>query len=136
MPLGWFAGFLVLSFVIVLFALRPKKSEKDMEKRLKVLALTLKNENDAEPEPLALTGKQSGALVEKLGEYLQQFGSCQRQPAGGHVAIERPPDAIGHGQIAQAYSLRLGGHFGAPRQLDGRYRDRSVVLRYLSTGVY
>src|ERR1700729_3322887 len=73
MPLGWFAGFLVLSFVIVLFTLRPKKSEKDMEKRLKVLALTIKSESDAEPEPLALPGKPSGALVEKLGEYLQQF---------------------------------------------------------------
>ena len=50
MPIGWFVGFLVLSFVIVLFTLRPKKSEKDMEKRLKILALTLKSENDAELE--------------------------------------------------------------------------------------
>jgi tight adherence protein B len=73
MPIGWFVGFLALSFVIVLFTLRPKKSEKDMEKRLKVLALTLKSENDAELEPLTRPEKQSGALIEKLGEYLQQF---------------------------------------------------------------
>jgi tight adherence protein B len=73
MPITWFIGFLVLSFGIVLLTLRPKKSEKEMEKRLKVLALTIKNENDAEPEPLALSGKRNGALVEKLGDYLQQF---------------------------------------------------------------
>ena len=73
MPIAGFIGFLVLSFVIVLVMLRPKKSEKDLEKRLKVLALTIKNENDAEPEALALPGKQSGALVEKLGEYLERF---------------------------------------------------------------
>ena len=73
MPVVWFIGFLVLSFAIVLVILRPKKSEKDLEKRLKVLALTIKNENDAEPEPLALPEKQSGALAEKLGEYLERF---------------------------------------------------------------
>jgi tight adherence protein B len=73
MPIVWFGGFLGLSFAIILVALRPKKSEKDMEKRLKVLALALKSEDDAESEALALPGKQDGGIADKLGEYLQRF---------------------------------------------------------------
>jgi tight adherence protein B len=66
-----FAGFLLFSFVIVLLMLRPKKSEKVMEKRLQVISLP--NKGAEEPESLELAEKKSGGISNKLGEYLQRF---------------------------------------------------------------
>ena len=69
-----FGGFLLFSFVIVLFMLRPKKSEKAMEKRLQVLSLAAgKAEGEVESDNIELAQKKSGKLSVKLGEYLQQF---------------------------------------------------------------
>jgi tight adherence protein B len=67
-----FGGFLIFSFVIVLLMLRPKKSQKAMEKRLQVLALAPKSGDD-EDDTLALPEKRVGSLSLKLGEYLQRF---------------------------------------------------------------
>jgi tight adherence protein B len=69
-----FGGFLVLSFIIVLFFLRPKKSEKAMEKRLQVLSLVInKTSGSEESDSIELSKKKTGKLSIKLGEYLQQF---------------------------------------------------------------
>ena len=66
-----FAGFLIFSFVIVIVMLRPKKSEKQMEKRLQIISVQSKGE--ADPEPIALAEKPSGGISYKLGKYLQRF---------------------------------------------------------------
>src|ERR1700748_3544484 len=67
-----FVGFLFISFLVVVFMLRPKKAEKVMEKRLLVITAPLK-EGEEEPEMLAPTVKQTGALSTKLGSYLERF---------------------------------------------------------------
>jgi tight adherence protein B len=54
--------------------LRPKKSEKAMEKRLKVLSLTARADGETEQDSLALPQKKkTGGLTNKLGDYLQRF---------------------------------------------------------------
>jgi tight adherence protein B len=67
-----FLGFLVFSFMIVILMLRPKKTEKIMEKRLKFLMETPKA-GGADAEPIALTEKHPTGIAYKLGEYLQRF---------------------------------------------------------------
>ncbi len=67
-----FAGFLIFSFVIVIVMLRPKKAEKVMEKRLKVISVQ-SHHDEAETETIALAEKSSGGISDKLGKYLQRF---------------------------------------------------------------
>jgi len=67
-----FVGFLLISFLVVVFMLRPKKAEKVMEKRLLVITAPLKAGED-EPDMLAPTVKQTGSLSTKLGAYLERF---------------------------------------------------------------
>jgi len=67
-----FVGFLLISFLIVVIMLRPKKAEKVMEKRLLVITAPLK-EGEEEPEILAPTVKPTGALSTKLGSYVERF---------------------------------------------------------------
>src|ERR1700761_9619641 len=67
-----FVGFLLISFLVVVLMLRPKKAEKVMEKRLLVITAPLKD-GEEEPEILAPTVKQTGALSTKLGSYLERF---------------------------------------------------------------
>jgi tight adherence protein B len=68
-----FGGFLILSFLLVILMLRPKKSEKAMEKRLQVISIPTKGKGDVDVEPLALTEKNTRGFTYKLGEYLQRF---------------------------------------------------------------
>ena len=67
-----FAGFVLISFLVVVVMLRPKKAEKVMEKRLLVITAPLKAGED-EPDMLAPTVKQTGGLSTKLGTYLERF---------------------------------------------------------------
>jgi tight adherence protein B len=67
-----FVGFLLISFLVVVVMLRPKKAEKVMEKRLLVITAPLKAGED-EPEILAPTVKQAGGLSTRLGTYLERF---------------------------------------------------------------
>src|SRR3954468_10741498 len=73
MLVSLFTGFLLFSFIIVMVLLRPKKSEKAMEKRLKVLSLAARADGELEDDELALPQKKTGGLTTKLGDYLQQF---------------------------------------------------------------
>src|ERR1700733_11954336 len=67
-----FVGFLLISFLVVIIMLRPKKAEKVMEKRLLVITAPLRG-GEEEPEILTPTVKQEGALSTKLGTYLERF---------------------------------------------------------------
>jgi tight adherence protein B len=67
-----FVGVLLFSFLIIFMVLRPKKSEKVIQKRLQVITVSAKDAEE-ETEALALPEKSKGALSDKLGAYLEQF---------------------------------------------------------------
>ena len=67
-----FVGFLLISFLVVVVMLRPKKAEKVMEKRLLVITAPVKG-GDEESDVLAPTARQAGGLSSKLGTYLERF---------------------------------------------------------------
>jgi tight adherence protein B len=68
-----FGVFLLLGFVTVLLMLRPKKSEKAIEKRLKTISAAADGINELEGDGLDLSVKPKGGLADRLGEYLQRF---------------------------------------------------------------
>jgi tight adherence protein B len=67
-----FVGFLLISFLVVVVMLRPKKAEKVMEKRLLVITAPVKG-GEEESDVLAPTARQAGGLSSKLGTYLERF---------------------------------------------------------------
>jgi tight adherence protein B len=67
-----FVGFLLISFLVVVLMLRPKKAEKVMEKRLLVITAPVKG-GEEESDVLAPTARQAGGLSSKLGTYLERF---------------------------------------------------------------
>ncbi len=71
MLLSAFVGFVLFSFTLVLFLLRPKKSEKAIEQRLH--SITLSSKKQADDDDPALSGKVPAGPVHRLGEYLQRF---------------------------------------------------------------
>ncbi|MHB1699036.1 MAG: type II secretion system F family protein [Acidobacteriaceae bacterium] len=72
MLISAFIGVLLFSLLLVLLLLRPKVSEKAIEKRLQVISVPKKDKAGDEPV-LAPSGKVSGGLAYQLGEYVQRF---------------------------------------------------------------
>ena len=75
MLISAFIGVLLFSLLLVLLLLRPKASEKAIEKRLQIITVQ-KRDKDGEggDEPvLAPSEKISGGLAYRLGEYVQRF---------------------------------------------------------------
>ncbi len=71
MLLSAFVGFVLCSFVLALFLLRPKKSEKVIARRLQIIAVS--SNKGADDDDPALPEKAPAGPVSRLGEYLQRF---------------------------------------------------------------
>lgn len=106
-----FVGMMLAIFLVMMIMLRPKATEKALEKRLQVISVPRK-EADAE-ETLAVPGKKSKGLAFHLGEFVERFHfsenieelilhSGSKSTVGGVVAASLLA-AVGAGVAAQMF---------------------------------
>lgn len=68
-----FIGIMLFSFAMVALFLKPGKTEKIMEKRLKVISASSRDLAEEEDVELLTRTPQGGGLSSKLGSYLERF---------------------------------------------------------------
>jgi tight adherence protein B len=69
-----FGGIMIFSFAMVAIFLKPGKTEKIMEKRLKVISASSREQAEEEKvELMTRTPQGAGGLSNKLGSYLERF---------------------------------------------------------------